>query len=1186
MTSTITKGIAAVVAVATSFALAPNVSAAPVIDSSRPAPVASTQASAEAPAAAPTGVPWAIPDESQMIEYVPGDPAPEGQTLIAGVVTDAVTGAPVEGVEVTALLGILWGPPYAVDTTDANGEYTLDVSLAEDFGYIPMSFDDPLSRYVVSTYDAAVQQGYVELVGVEMQQGTPITGTITDDSGNPLPGACVYWTSWDGYGVPFWIDGRGCADETGHYATIALPDGTYDANPYLFSNAYVAPPPQVVSVTFGEPATADFVFTSLGGGSITGTVYGPDGLPVGDAGVRILLGGTLDPATVVSTRSDGTFEAHVLTGVYDVMVTVGDSLTPGQPVLNGYVADVPTDGPPVDIVLTDVVERSVTVAGHVDLPPGLSATVQVGCDSGTPFAYAFDTVDPDGSYEFVVTPAPLYPCTWSASLSSDSSGELGQLSNSVWVDRRVMLDAATVNVDLAMPSTFTFDATDADGAPLDMQFAFVAVSGEVPFGDGTTGRFRSHADNYGTTPVSSLTLPTWNANLLYYSVYLGGGSSLSDEIPLAGQTSYTVVVETEPVTVSGNVGPEIDGWARRITVNCSGASASATPDASGDYTVDLRVFGGTSACMWMYSGSLEGGDGSFSMSTTVDLSAGAAVIDVPAATPFTVSTLDTQFQPVVIDTLFLSTSGSADVGGSSAWFSVSATAVGVSSVVIPTWNAWWLDYTAVYQSGNSVSGQTWIEGLSSYDIVEIETTTFTMAGVIGLPEGWSGSLAVSCDRGGESVPVGVDGSYAVTVVTTAGAACSVGVAATDGSGSNFSVFGQIIPDAEFIAFDLAEPTMYPVSVVNDAGDPLMVDLIDASISGMVGTFGPFSSRVNASGTSEALVPVWSPVSLYAYVETPNVAQSFAADIEGTTSYQIVVTPPPPPNTISGTVPLPEGWDGTVTVYCADGRYEVAPVIDGTYSVEASSVTSCNWSLSASALDGSGSIYMYRPIDPTLGDQTIDLALDTFTVAVADTNGAPVVAPTIDASLSGDVVFPDGAVGYSQSYGSGSETSSIELLTSGAPQLTAQATLADGTLVTVFLDVMGETEFVFVVEAEVDPYVLADGVFTNKIVAAPGVNSGKAGKSYSLTWTLAMADGTAVIDPSVVVSAEVWRVECAGFESLVDAPAAGTGEAAGAVTVSNKGEFELKWRSPRSAGCYVVGVALDTGQTLVAKFDLR
>ena len=111
-------------------------------------------------------------------------------------------------------------------------------------------------------------------------------------------------------------------------------------------------------------------------------------------------------------------------------------------------------------------------------------------------------------------------------------------------------------------------------------------------------------------------------------------------------------------------------------------------------------------------------------------------------------------------------------------------------------------------------------------------------------------------------------------------------------------------------------------------------------------------------------------------------------------------------------------------------------------------------------------------------------------------------------------------------------------------------------------------------------------YDDRVVPAPSVNVGKAGRTYPLGWTLYDADRTPQASPAAVKSIRARSVPCGQFDlttgDALDTTAAGSS----GLRVQADGSFAYNWKTPTAAGCYRVEVNLADGTAPWLAFQLR
>lgn len=258
---------------------------------------------------------------------------------IAGTVSDADSGEPVADVTIRLL-----GPDGAVigeTTTGQDGTYLFPENLASD-GYTVEIVPPPgrVADVPRRAVDLSESDGVADFtLGDPASVTVPVSGTVTDEDGNPVPGAVV--TLDDGTTATTGDDGAYVFPEVGpgeHRVTITPPDGYTPIR---------VPEPFTVPEQDARPIQdVDFVLQSPS--SISGSVV-IDG--DGVAEVVVDVEGPVDPDPVV-TDSDGRFEVPGLVPG-DYLVTIDPPagyVVDGEPTREVTIIDGDVTGISFDVV--------------------------------------------------------------------------------------------------------------------------------------------------------------------------------------------------------------------------------------------------------------------------------------------------------------------------------------------------------------------------------------------------------------------------------------------------------------------------------------------------------------------------------------------------------------------------------------------------------------------------------------------------------------------------------------------------------------------------------------------------------------------------------------------------------------------------------------------------------------------
>ena len=209
---------------------------------------------------------------------------------VAGVVTDATTGNPIEGAFVrlrNAGGGGWFGGGFgAFAVTGADGAYDFDNVRTGD-----REVRTTANGYVAQTIPVTVMDGMDSTVDVALDALAfgSISGVVTDaDSGAAIEGAFVILRGNGGFfGFGGWSFTT--TDATGAYSFSDVATG--DREIRVFASGYFATT-EVVTVSDGVNSVADIALDGLTFGALSGTVTDDvTGLPIEGAWVRVATGG-------------------------------------------------------------------------------------------------------------------------------------------------------------------------------------------------------------------------------------------------------------------------------------------------------------------------------------------------------------------------------------------------------------------------------------------------------------------------------------------------------------------------------------------------------------------------------------------------------------------------------------------------------------------------------------------------------------------------------------------------------------------------------------------------------------------------------------------------------------------------------------------------------------------------------
>jgi alpha-tubulin suppressor-like RCC1 family protein len=214
--------------------------------------------------------------------------------------------------------------------------------------------------------------------------------------------------------------------------------------------------------------------------------------------------------------------------------------------------------------------------------------------------------------------------------------------------------------------------------------------------------------------------------------------------------------------------------------------------------------------------------------------------------------------------------------------------------------------------------------------------------------------------------------------------------------------------------------------------------------------------------------------------------------------------------------------------------------------------------------------------------TVEIVVRTShasTWALVEHAGPPPMPPLVDVSgiAPGDVLTLNETVPVSVTC----QDRGISVTSCAAPTTADTSTVGEHTLVATATDATGA-----VTSIEVAYEVRYDfSGFHGTVVSAPGVNTGKAGRTYPLGWALFDAHGDHQSDLSAI-EAKVRSASCGQFDLSTGEELDPTTSGGSGLRVQPDGTFAYNWKTPKSAGCYRLEVHLADGSSPWLAFSLR
>ena len=272
---------------------------------------------------------WVVPTAAASPSAGPPVAAVSATSSIAGRVTDALTGEPVDGACVTAaVLESADAPPEMTACTDASGDYLIDGLVdGQPYTVIVRKSD---STYLREFYGGDHGEGWLavpfpadgQAVGIDvaLDRGARVTGTVTSEDGTPLAGVCV---SVGGSTADEYAGDSTCTEADGRYSVVGLAGAELWlqaddlSGPYLTAT-YAAPDGSPLVVDVDQTVVGvDFVLQH--GATVSGTAVDSSGSPIAE--VCVVLEDTQGwwVSNPVCTDASGSFRTTGAdTGTYRV----------------------------------------------------------------------------------------------------------------------------------------------------------------------------------------------------------------------------------------------------------------------------------------------------------------------------------------------------------------------------------------------------------------------------------------------------------------------------------------------------------------------------------------------------------------------------------------------------------------------------------------------------------------------------------------------------------------------------------------------------------------------------------------------------------------------------------------------------------------------------------------------------
>ena len=515
-------------------------------------------------------------------------------TNVTGKVTDE-EGNPIAGVPVSVKVG----DQVVNGTTDEDGKFSIPVtpedanvdevtvSVPAKDGYAPAEETVPVD---IEKQDANLTVDPID--DLEAGKETPVTGTVTDDNGEPVANAPVTVKVGD-------KTYTGTTDEDGKFSIPVTPEesGETPVEVSVGETDKTKPANKTTTANVDKQdanLTVDPIKNAEAGKEVpvTGKVTDEEGKPVAGAPVTVKVG---DKEYTGNTDQDGKFSIPVTpetSGKQPVEVSVGETDTT-KPANKTTTANVAKQDAKVTVdPITDAkAGKEVPVTGKVtdeEGKPVANAPVNVTVDGKT---YT-GTTDEDGNYNIPVTPTKEgnLPVNVSVGPTNKTNGAKANTTAKVTKQEPTVTVDPVSDAEVGKPTNVTGKVTDEEGKPV----AGAPVS--VKVGDKTynattdkDGKFSIPVtpEESGSTPVQ-VTVRATNTTK---------AKTVNDSITASKVATKLTVTAPKSVTVGDKYSingtlTDADNKAianAPVSINVDGKTLSATTDSKGKFTVNTTA---------------------------------------------------------------------------------------------------------------------------------------------------------------------------------------------------------------------------------------------------------------------------------------------------------------------------------------------------------------------------------------------------------------------------------------------------------------------------------------------------------------------------------------------------------------------------------------------------------------------